>query len=149
MGQTFAGYGKTGSLVPDELTVELWRQTIAGWVSTGRFDPSKQILLLDGIPRTLEQAELMDANIDVLAIIYLVCNDIEQIVTRLRKRAEKDNRPDDTNEEVIRHRLDVYEEQTRPVLEFYPRRKIFRVNATQDQEKVTGDILKALEFLKG
>jgi adenylate kinase len=148
IGLEFAKYASGGGLVPDQLTVELWRTTMQSMVQDGRYDPARQVLLLDGIPRTVEQAQLMANMIDVAAIVHLYVNDATQIVQRLQARALKENRKDDADIEVIRYRIDVYEEQTRPVLEFYPFNKIFRVNATQEPEKVTGDILKALAVLE-
>jgi adenylate kinase len=145
IGIEFSKYATGGGLVPDELTVELWRSTAESMVRDGRYLPEKQILLLDGIPRTLEQAVLMKDMIDVAAIIHLYVNDATQIVQRLQARAVKENRKDDADIEVIRYRIDVYEEQTRPVLQFYPFNKVFRVNATQEPEKVTADILAALK----
>src|SRR5208282_3320261 len=100
----------------------------------------KQFLLLDGIPRTLDQAHLMKDDLDVRAVINLFCNDIAQIVQRLSRRAELENRADDTDIEVIRHRIDVYEEQTAPLLSFYTMGKIYQVNATRPPEIVTADI---------
>jgi adenylate kinase len=134
--------------VPDELTVELWRDTVKQKIASGKFDPAKQILLLDGIPRTEHQAVLMQDDIDVIAIVHLYINDVTQLMARLQARAKKENRVDDTNIEVIRYRLDVYDEQTRPVLARYPVSKIARVNATQTPEQVTADILKALGNIK-
>jgi adenylate kinase len=148
MGQSFAKYASGGGLVPDSLTVELWRQTMAAMVASKQFDPASQILLLDGIPRTVEQAALMAETIDVIAIIHLFVNDVSQIVQRLQARAARENRADDTDIEVIRHRLDVYEEQTRPVLEYYPRGRIFRVNATQPPQDVAADIMRVLGPLR-
>jgi adenylate kinase len=147
LGIEFSKYASGGGLVPDELTVELWRTTVAAMVADGRYKPDEQILLLDGIPRTLEQSKLMRDMIDVRAIVHLYINDVMQIVQRLQARASKENRKDDADVEVIRHRIDVYEEQTRPVLEFYPITKILRVNATQAPDKVTADILQMLEQL--
>jgi adenylate kinase len=144
IGLEFAKYASGGGLVPDELTVELWRTTMQAMVQDGRYVPEKQVLLLDGIPRTLEQAVLMNDMIDVAAIIHLYVNDAMQIVERLQARALTENRKDDADIEVIRHRIDVYEEQTRPVLQFYPFNNVFRVNATQEQVRVTADALKAL-----
>jgi adenylate kinase len=144
MGQDFAKYSKSGSLVPDELTVRLWRQAIQEKIAGGHYKPEKQMLLLDGIPRTLEQAQLLAPDIDVRAVIYLYCNDVEQIVQRLSKRAKLENRADDTDIEVIRHRIDVYEEQTAPLLRFYPMGKIYRINATRPVEVVTADIVAAI-----
>src|SRR5581483_2559022 len=103
---------------------------------------NQQILVLDGIPRTVDQCRLMADRIDVVAIVHLYINDVSQIVARLQARATKEHRADDTDIEVIRHRLDVYDEQTSPVLACYPRTKLFRINATQPPEQVTADILK-------
>ncbi len=145
IGQVFARYSKSGSLVPGELTVELWRQSIEAAVTAGRYNPQKQILLLDGIPRTLEQATIMASKLDVQSVIYLFCNDLEQIVERLKKRASVENRADDTDIEIIRYRIDVYEEQTSPLLNFYANNHVYRVNATQAPERVTQDVLRAIE----
>src|SRR5580704_7399778 len=136
IGQEFAKYSKSGSLVPDELTVKLWRTSIAQMAAAGTYKPEDQYLLLDGIPRTVEQAQLMADDLDVRAVVNLFCNDIAQIVARLSKRAALENRTDDTDIEVIRHRIDVYEEQTQPLLEFYGRNKVYNVNATRPVEEV-------------
>jgi adenylate kinase len=148
MGMEFAKYSKTGSLLPDELTVRLWRTSIEQMAASGKYRERDQYLLLDGIPRTVEQAQLMADDLDVRAVINLYCNDIAQIVARLSKRAAIENRPDDTDIEVIRYRIEVYDEQTRPLLNLYPRNKIFRVNATRPMEEVTADILQAIETVK-
>ena len=148
IGVEFAKYGSGGGLVPDQLTVKLWQSTTQSMVQDGRYIPDKQVLLLDGIPRTSEQAGLMKEMIEVAAVIHLYINDTMQIVQRLQERAALENRKDDANIEVIRYRIEVYEEQTQPVLEIYPSEKIFRVNATQESEKVTADILKALALLR-
>jgi adenylate kinase len=144
MGQEFAKYSKSGSLVPDELTVRLWRQAIHEKIASRQYNPDKQLLLLDGIPRTLEQAHLLSPDLDVRAVINLFCNDVEQIVQRLSKRGKLENRADDTDIEIIRHRIDVYEEQTAPLLSYYTRGKVYRVNATRPPEAVTADILAAI-----
>jgi adenylate kinase len=148
MGIEFAKYSKTGSLVPDELTVRLWRTAIEAMAASGQYQPVSQYLLLDGIPRTVEQAKLMAEDIDVRAAINLFCNDVGQIVARLSKRALLENRPDDTDIEIIRHRIDVYDEQTEPLLNYYTRGKIYRINATRPMEEVTADILKAVETIR-
>jgi adenylate kinase len=148
MGIEFAKYSTSGSLVPDELTVQLWRDAIAKMAASKRYKPDEQYLLLDGIPRTVDQAQLMAGDLDVRAVINLYCNDIAQIVVRLGKRAAIENRLDDTDIEVIRHRIDVYEEQTQPLLNLYPRNIIFRVNATRPLEAVTADILAVIQTVK-
>ncbi len=145
IGKEFAKYSKSGALVPDELTVRLWRGAIQERVASGKYKPVDQFLLLDGIPRTLDQARLMAEDLDVRAVLNLYCNDVEQIVARLSKRAAIENRADDTNIEVIRHRIDVYEEQTQPLLEFYGRNKVYNINATRPVQEVTADILAVVE----
>jgi adenylate kinase len=123
----------------------LWRETVNKKIASGQFDPATHILLLDGIPRTEHQAVLMQDDIDVIAIVHLFINDVSQLMARLAARAAKENRPDDTDIEVIRYRLDVYDEQTQPVLARYPLGKIGRINATQLPERVTADILQFLD----
>jgi adenylate kinase len=145
IGKEFAKYSKSGALVPDELTVRLWRGAIQERVTSGKYKPVDQFLLLDGIPRTIDQSRLMADDLDVRAVLNLYCNDVEQIVARLSKRAAIENRADDTNIEVIRHRIDVYEEQTQPLLEFYGRNKVYNVNATKPVQEVTTDILAVVE----
>jgi adenylate kinase len=147
LGRQFAKYTAGGGLVPDELTVSLWRDAVEKMIHSGRFDPARQYLLLDGIPRTEHQTQLMADDIEVVAIVHLFINDVSQLVARLQARAAKENRADDTNLDVIQYRLEVYEEQSRPVLERYPFSLIHRVNATQPPEDVTADILKTLAFL--
>ncbi len=145
IGKEFAKYSKSGALVPDELTVRLWRGAIQERVTSGKYKPVDQFLLLDGIPRTIDQVRLIAEDLDVRAVLNLYCNDVEQIVARLRKRAAIENRADDTDIEVIRHRIDVYDEQTQPLLEFYGRNKVYNVNATRPVEEVTADILAVVE----
>lgn len=65
IGKEFAKYSKSGALVPDELTVRLWRGAIQERVASGKYKPVDQFLLLDGIPRTLDQARLMAEDLDV------------------------------------------------------------------------------------
>lgn len=147
LGRTFAEYSSRGELVPDQFTIDLWRQTICDRIQNRQFDPQNQVLVLDGIPRNREQAQLLEASIEVLAIIYLVCPDIEQIVARLRRRAVLDHRPDDVREDVVRHRMEVYEEQTRPLLDYYPPHRIVQVNATRPPVDVLRGILRVLARL--
>jgi adenylate kinase len=147
IGREFAKYSKTGALVPDELTIRLWRDAMAKITASGRYKPVDQFLLLDGIPRTVGQAQLMAGDLDVRAIVNLYCNDVQQIVQRLSKRAGLEHRADDTDIEVIRHRIDVYEEQTQPLLDFYGREKVYSINATRPIEEVTADILRVIDAI--
>src|SRR5687767_11546470 len=101
-------YSSRGELVPDEFTVKLWKQYIQGLELINQYHPETQFLVLDGIPRNLKQAQLLDDTIDVQKIIHLRA-DMNKMVERLRRRALKENRLDDANDKVIQHRLEVYD----------------------------------------
>jgi adenylate kinase len=130
--------------VPDDLTVQLWKARIADHVGAHTFKPDIDSLVLDGIPRNVGQARIMQEIIDVKRVFHLACPDRAALVTRLRKRALKDNRFDDANEEVIRRRLQTYEEESKPVLDFYGPELITEVDATQAPVKVAHDIIGAI-----
>jgi len=108
----------TGAYVPDELTNEIVADRLSQPDAVNGF-------LLDGYPRTTGQVAFLDewlaghgAQID--AVVQLTA-DTEHVVERLLKRAAEQGRADDT-EEVIRHRLDVYEEQTAPLIDVFGER---------------------------
>ena len=142
VGRVFLQYSSRGELVPDEPTVSLWRYFIDGTTKTGRFHPDTDTLVLDGIPRNVSQAELLKDALDVVGIFYLRCTQKERLVERLQRRALKENRLDDANIDVIRQRLKTYERETRPVLDFYGKKVVHRINADQSPAKVLVDILK-------
>ena len=145
LGQAFLHYSSRGELVPNELTVELWHEHIDRMVDAGRFKPDIDVLVLDGIPRNMEQATLMEQHIVVEKVFHLTCPDRNKLITRLKKRALKDNRLDDANEEVIRTRLQTYENESRPLLEYYaPRGVIQTIDATQPPVVVLSDILHGI-----
>jgi len=148
MGRVVWEYSSRGQLVPDEVSIKLWKQYVQGMEMVNQFHPETEILVLDGIPRSLAQAELLDDVIDVKKVIYLRCVDLSKMVERLRRRALKENRPDDANDEVIHRRLIEYENKTRPVLNFYPKEKIVEVDATMSQIRVLNEILKHLVTVK-
>jgi adenylate kinase len=141
-------YSSRGELVPDEFTVKLWKQYIQGMELINAFHPETQFLVMDGIPRNVKQAQLLDDTVDVVKIIHLKCADLNKMVERLRRRALKENRLDDANDRVIRHRLGVYESETSPVLGHYPQDRIVQVDATMPQLRVLNEIIKVLIPLK-
>ena len=119
LGQEFVEYSSRGQLVPDETTVKLWRASIHDKVKTRQFKPDIDFLVLDGIPRNVEQAKFMETDIDVLQVFHLSCPDRAELSRRLRKRALKENRFDDANDEVIQRRIRLYEEESKPILDYY------------------------------
>ena len=99
-------------------------------------------LVLDGIPRTAEQARIMDDHIEVLQIIHLICHDENAMIERLRRRALEANRHDDADEDVIRKRWRVYEAQTYPVLDHYPKNLVSEVDSIGSLGRILHDILE-------
>jgi len=145
LARVFIEYTSRGQLVPDNPTVKLWQQFVKNSERIGRFHPKSDILVLDGIPRNLHQAEMLSDTLDVRAIFYLHCTNFNSLVQRLQRRALKENRLDDANLDVIRQRLKVYEQETKPVLGFYGNKLVRRINSDQTQTKVLLDILRQIE----
>lgn len=141
LGKAFLEYSSKGQLVPDEITVELWRISIQLCVESHRFKPDIDYLVLDGIPRNVCQADLMAPFIDVKKVFHLSCPDRDKIVERLKKRAVKDNRLDDANEEVIRQRLETYERESKPLLDHYGDSMIVNIDATKPPVVVLNTIV--------
>lgn len=143
-GRQFSAYASRGELVPDEFTVDLWRQTIRGTEMINRFHPETEILVLDGLPRNVHQAEMLADTLDVVRVIHLACDDPAKMVERLKRRALKENRFDDARDDVIRRRLAVFDAETKLVLDCFPSDRVVRVDATQSQIAVLSDILQIL-----
>ena len=142
VGRAFLDYSSKGELVPDEITVELWKARIDAAVDAHTFKPDIDTLVLDGIPRNVGQAQIMDDLINVEKVFHLSCPNRDALFTRLKKRALKDNRLDDANEEVIRRRLATYEEESKPILGYYGPDRITCIDATQPPAKVLLHILE-------
>ena len=119
-GQAVAEYTSGGNLVPDDFTVSLWRKQLASLIADGSFDPDRQILLLDGIPRNTAQCEMIAGDVDVKLVLHLAGSDHEPLVQRILDRANQQGRPDDADESIVRHRFDVYQSESAPVLDHYP-----------------------------
>ena len=117
LGKIIYEYSSRGELVPDDLTVKFWQQSLREKIISQEYKPTQDLLILDGIPRTVEQAKRMNGLIEVLKIVFLVCDGPEAMFGRLRRRAMKENRHDDADEKVIRNRWDVYDRETVPVLQ--------------------------------
>ena len=142
VGRIFIEYSSRGELVPDEPTVKLWHHFIDSCTKAGRFHPEQDALVLDGIPRNVHQAEMLRDTLQVVAIFYLRCKEPDALVQRLQRRALKENRLDDAKLDTIRHRLETYEKNTTPVLDFYPKGVIHDIDAGQKPVEVLFDILK-------
>ena len=133
LGQKAEEFMNAGELVPDSLMLGLIRERLSQ-------DDAKSGWILDGFPRTVVQAEFLDQLLADLEQPYdsVVNLDVpdEIIVDRLLKRG----RQDDT-ETVIRHRLDVYRQQTEPLIDFYrQRQKLISINGNQSMDTVSNHL---------
>lgn len=131
--------------MPDDFTVELWRSYIDELILHHRFDPNSDILILDGIPRNVGQARIMEEHIDMRRLYYLDCADKELMSLRLKRRALRENRLDDASDIVIKNRLYVYEAETAPVVHFYPTEKVVRIDTGQLPIQVLAEIISDMK----
>ena len=147
LGQQFVDYSSRGELVPDELTIALWKAQIDNLSDAYRYKPDIDFLILDGIPRNVRQAEILSRYIEVHQVFHLSCPDRNELARRMRKRALKDNRIDDASDKVIDQRIATYEAETKPILDFYPDERITTIDATQPPVKVLADMIHRITSL--
>ena len=142
LGKEAKSYIDSGNLVPDSVTNNMVRARLdEGDVSNG--------FLLDGYPRNTAQVHELDSILEAkgekIDRVLLLVADNDELVERLLTRAAEQGRTDD-NEEVIRHRLKVYEEETAPLIAIYRERGIVKeVNGLGEIAEVTERILDALK----
>jgi adenylate kinase len=145
LGNRLRGYLESGDLVPDDLVLGLIEDRV---VTAARTSGG---YVLDGFPRTLAQAEAAaeigrETGTSAQAVVYLDAAP-EVLVARITGRGE--NRADDSDE-VARHRLDVYTEHTKPLIDYYTARGIvIRVDAGAAIEVVSQEIFAALDRIAG
>ncbi len=141
LGQRVEPILAAGELVPDELTVELIRERLSQPDAAAGF-------ALDGFPRNLVQAEALDRMLGEIghsldAVLYFDVPD-EVGFERALKRAQDENRPDDTPD-VIRRRLAIYHDETEPVVEHYRATgKLVPLHAERSIEDVHREVTDAL-----
>ena len=148
LGQLFLDYASHGNLVPDEPTIKLWRDDMDNRIRNGQFNPNTDTVLLDGIPRNVNQAKLLEERIYVAGILNLYCRDVGIMVERLQARALRENRLDDANLETIKTRLKIYEDETRPVLDHYGEDLVHTLDSTQSPVLVLRDTLDVMAKLE-
>ncbi len=146
-GKVFHAYADKGQLVPDEVTMSLWSAYVDTLITSNRFNPKEQWLLLDGIPRTPNQAELIKKYVDIESVLVLEVPREQELIDRIAKRAAQEKRGDDADPAVFRKRLEVFKEETLAVLEGYPPSMIHKINAQQTPLCVARDALIILSEL--
>ncbi len=141
LGKLAKSYMDRGEYVPDSVTNDLVRDRLT-------HDDAKPGFLLDGYPRTADQVVELDSMLSAagtkLDAVVLLTADTDEVVRRLLNRALEQGRADDT-EDVIRRRLEVYEEQTAPLIDTYSARDlVVTVDGLGPVQEVTSRILAAL-----
>ncbi len=134
LGKKAQSYVDRGELVPDELILDLIKERL------NQADAS-QGWILDGFPRNVEQAEFLDNLLDELQqsashVVNLEVPEAE-LITRLLQRGRRDD-----TEETIRRRLEVYQEETAPVLDYYHTRHSLK---SVDGNLLPEEVTKSLE----
>jgi len=145
VGQRLRGYLESGDLVPDDLVLSLvGDRVVAAAEKSGGY-------VVDGFPRTLAQAEAAaeiagKANVSAQAVVYL---DVPQDVLLARISGRGENRADDS-EQVARHRFAVYEESTKPLIDYFSGRGIvIKVDGAPPPDVVSQEIFATLDRIAG
>jgi adenylate kinase len=145
VGRTAAEYVGRGDLVPDGIVMDILRKPVEAASRNGGY-------VLDGFPRTVAQAEsayLVAKDLGARVQVAL-CLDVprDQLIARLLQRAHTDGRDDDT-EEVMRHRIEVFEKLTAPLLDYYAGREILvRVDGARPIDEVSAAAITELERVR-
>jgi adenylate kinase len=141
LGKQAKGFMDRGELVPDSVTNEMVKDRLT-------HDDAVNGFLLDGFPRNVAQAEVLrgilaDKKTPLHAVLEFSLAD-EEIIARLLQRAEIEKREDD-KEDVIKRRLEVYAEQTAPIISFYRNEGLLiSVSAVGNVEDITANAISAL-----
>lgn len=148
LGKIFAEYSSKGLLVPDDFTIKLWKQHMDNLVKAGKFNAATGLVVMDGVPRNVNQAKLLMDAVEVKKIVYLETANIDKFVARLKARALKSGRADDADEKVIRNRMTVYANETAPVLDCYDQKLVARIEADQSIIRVFSEVIASLVPVK-
>ena len=145
LGQLAKTFMDKGDLVPDEVTIKMLQSEVDK-------NPEAKGFLFDGFPRTIAQAEALDAFLsskqqEITATIALEADD-EILVKRLLERGKTSGRADDQDEEKIRNRYQEYNEKTAPLMDYYKgQNKFYPVNGIGSIEEITERLSKVIENL--
>jgi adenylate kinase len=143
LGRTASRYMDRGELVPDDVMIDMVLERLGEGDCAGGF-------VLDGFPRTVPQAEALGKRLEELgrpldAVISLQVGE-DELRERLAARAEEQDRAEDDDEDAIRRRLELFDRETEPLLDFYDGKGLLvSVDAEGDVDEVTGRIAAALD----
>ena len=140
LGKIAVKFMSKGELVPDEITISMLREEIKTFMPCNGF-------IFDGFPRTIAQAESLDKISAEFKISKVIVFEAErdELIKRILNRGETSGRSDDT-EESVSVRLEVYENDTAPLIEYYEiKNLVAKINAVGEVENIYNLILKEFE----
>ena len=143
LGRTASRYMDRGDLVPDEAIIGMVLERLGELDCAGGF-------VLDGFPRTVPQAEALERRLQELgrpldAVVSFEIDE-DELRDRLAGRAEEQDRAEDEDQGAIRRRLELFDRETEPLLDFYDGRGLLvRIQAEGALDEVTGRIAAALD----
>jgi adenylate kinase len=143
LGRTARRYMDRGDLVPDEVMIDMVLERVGEEGCADGF-------VLDGFPRTVPQAEALERRLDELgcpldAVVSFEVDE-DELRDRLAARAREQDRVEDEDEDAIRRRLDLFDRETEPLLDYYDGRGLLvRVDAEGAVDEVTERIVEALD----
>lgn len=146
-GKLYHHYAGKGLLLPDEVTIQIWHHFVNGLIATNRYFPEQQLLLLDGIPRTIRQADLLQRYIRAERIIVLEVEREEELIKRIQRRGLIEKRTDDMDPHVLKTRIEIYKRDTVKLLKHYAPTLFSRFNGDQKPLEVLRDVLISLSNL--
>jgi adenylate kinase len=146
LGKLAKSYMDQGALVPDEVTINMLRSEVLK-------HPEANGFIFDGFPRTNAQAVALDAFLSELntTISIMLALEVEEaeLRTRLLLRGQNSGRPDDVNPEIIQKRIDVYNNETKPVKDFYQgQNKFVSINGIGEIDEISTRLYQAIDALK-
>ena len=146
LGKLAKKYMSEGHLVPDEVTIGMMKNKLEK-------HPEVKGYIFDGFPRTITQAEALDKLLadngqKINALVALSVND-EEIVNRILLRGETSGRPDDNDEAIVRNRIQVYNDETAPVFDFYAKSdSALQIEGLGTIEEIFARLCQAIDKLK-
>ena len=146
LGKLAQSYMDKGDLVPDEVTIQMLQEEVEK-------NPNAEGFIFDGFPRTIAQAEALDAFLDskgmrIHGTLALEADD-EVLIKRLVERGKVSGRTDDQDEEKIRNRFIEYNEKTAPLIAFYQAQgKYHAINGIGTIEEITTRLSETIDKIK-
>lgn len=146
LGKLAKKYMSEGHLVPDEVTIGMMKNKLEMHLEANGY-------IFDGFPRTITQAEALDKLLSdkgqkINALVALSVND-EEIVNRILLRGETSGRPDDNDEAIVRNRIQVYNDETAPVFDYYAKSdSALQIEGLGTIEEIFDRLCQAIDKLK-